>query len=112
MGKSHKAIDKERPWILRFYYVVPYSLFVVCLLNETWIFSNYMLYLFFLLLYLFYSSAGKGMILEFTIPIWKFFNIAFLPVFAFKQIVSLVALFDSSKSIIQFDEEERAAKKD
>ena len=51
------------------------------------------------------------MIPEFTIPIWKFFNIAFLPVFAFKQIVSLVALFDSSKSIIQFDEEERAAKK-
>lgn len=47
MGKSHKAIDEERPWILRFYYVVPYSLFVVCLLNETWIFSNYMLYLFF-----------------------------------------------------------------
>ena len=44
VGKSHKAIEKERPWILRFYYVVPYSLFFVCLLNETWIFSNYMLY--------------------------------------------------------------------
>ena len=66
----------------------------------------------FFLLLSFHSSAGKGMILEFTVPIWKFFNIAFLPVFAFKQIVSLVALFDSSKSIIQFDEGERAAKKD
>lgn len=44
VGKSHKAVASEKPWILRFYYVVPYSLFFVCLFNETWIFSNYMLY--------------------------------------------------------------------
>lgn len=44
MGKSHKAIDSKRPWILRFYYVVPYSLFFVCLFNEVWLVSTYMLY--------------------------------------------------------------------
>ena len=43
-GKSHKAIAEEKPYILRLYYVVPYSLFFVCLLNEFYIFSNYMLY--------------------------------------------------------------------
>lgn len=99
VGKSHKAIEKERPWILRFYYVVPYSLFFVCLLNETWIFSNYMLY-----------YIDKGMISAYWKPVWRFFNIGFLPVFVFKQVVSLVALFDSSKSIIQLDEDERRQK--
>ena len=44
VGKSHKALDSERPFILRFYYVVPYSLFFVCLLNETYIVSSYVLY--------------------------------------------------------------------
>ena len=43
-------------------------------------------------------------------PVWRFFNIGFLPVFVFKQVVSLVALFDSSKSIIQLDEDERRQK--
>lgn len=45
---------------------------------------------------------------------WNFFNKAFFVVFIFKQIVSFVALFDSAKDIINFDEEERAnaAKKD
>ena len=40
--------------------------------------------------------------------IWNLFNKAFFVVFVFKQIVSLVALFDSCKDILQYDEEERA----
>ena len=45
-------------------------------------------------------------------PCWVFFNKAFLPVFVFKQIVSIVALYDSSKNIIAYDEKERAGKKE
>ena len=44
-------------------------------------------------------------------PIWKFINTWFFPVFVFKQIVSLVALWDSSKTIIELDERERAERK-
>lgn len=44
-------------------------------------------------------------------PIWKFINTWFFPVFVFKQIVSLVALWDSSKTIIELDEHERAERK-
>lgn len=43
-GKSHKAITEEKPFILRLYYVIPYSLFTVCLFNEFHIFSPYILY--------------------------------------------------------------------
>ena len=44
-------------------------------------------------------------------PIWKFINTWFFPVFVFKQIVSLVALWDSSKTISELDERERAERK-
>lgn len=44
-------------------------------------------------------------------PIWKFINTWFFSVFVFKQIVSLVALWDSSKTIIELDERERAERK-
>ncbi|KAK8827648.1 hypothetical protein WA577_007195 [Blastocystis sp. JDR] len=100
VGKSHKAIDSERPWILRFYYVVPYSLFFVCLFNEVWLVSTYMLY-----------YIEKGVIGATFRICWKFFFYCFAPVFVFKQIVSLVALFDSAKNVIEFDEEERAHSK-
>ena len=40
--------------------------------------------------------------------LWMFFNIVGFPVFVFKQIVSAVALWDSAKTIIAMDEEERA----
>ena len=42
---------------------------------------------------------------------WKLINKYFFPVFVFKQIVSLVALVDSSKTIIELDERERKEKK-
>ncbi|KAK8800963.1 hypothetical protein WA538_003984 [Blastocystis sp. DL] len=100
VGKSHKAVDKERPFILRFYYVVPYSLFFVCLFNEFYLFSNYTLY--------YINNTTTKIIVE---PIWKFINTWFFPVFVFKQIVSLVALWDSSKTIIELDERERAERK-
>ena len=59
-------------------------------------------------------SIDKGMISVSWRWVWNLFNKAFFVVFIFKQLVSLVALFDSAKDIIQFDEEERArdAKKD
>ncbi|KNB46688.1 hypothetical protein JH06_0781 [Blastocystis sp. subtype 4] len=100
VGKSHKALDSERPFILRFYYVVPYSLFFVCLLNETYIVSSYVLY-----------YMDKGLISMTWRWMWKLINKYFFPVFVFKQIVSLVALVDSSKTIIELDERERKEKK-
>lgn len=53
-------------------------------------------------------SFDKGMIDMKYRWIWNLFNKLFFVVFVFKQIVSFVALFDSAKDIIQFDEEERA----
>lgn len=53
-------------------------------------------------------SIDKGVVALKFRWIWNFFNKAFFVVFVFKQIVSVVALFDSAKDIVQFDEEERA----
>lgn len=54
------------------------------------------------------NNTSSKIILE---PAWKFMNKWFFPVFVFKQIVSLVALWDSSKTIIELDEHERAERK-
>ena len=56
-------------------------------------------------------SINKGAIGSTFLPFWRFCFVAFSPVFVFKQIVSLVALFDSSSNVIAFDEEERAQNK-
>ena len=56
-------------------------------------------------------SINKGAIGPTFLPFWKFCFVAFAPVFVFKQIVSLVALFDSSKNVIAFDKEEGAQNK-
>ena len=50
----------------------------------------------------------KGVIKTTWKWLWMFFNIVGFPVFVFKQIVSAVALWDSAKTIIAMDEEERA----
>ena len=42
--------------------------------------------------------------------LWLIFKYGGFPVFIFKQLVSIVALWDSSKTIIAMDEEERASK--
>ena len=42
--------------------------------------------------------------------LWLFLHYFGFPIFVFKQIVSIVALWDSSKTIIAMDEEERASK--
>lgn len=56
------------------------------------------------------SSMDKGLIGVSWRWMWKLINTYFFPVFVFKQIVSLVALFDSSKTIIELDERERKEK--
>lgn len=64
-----------------------------------------------MLLSLLMTSIEKGVIGATFRICWKFFFYCFAPVFVFKQIVSLVALFDSAKNVIEFDEEERAHSK-
>ena len=56
-------------------------------------------------------SMDKGLISVTWRWMWKLINTYFFPVFVFKQIVSLVALVDSSKTIIELDERERNDKK-
>ena len=48
-------------------------------------------------------SMDKGLISMTWRWMWKLINKYFFPVFVFKQIVSLVALVDSSKTIIELE---------
>lgn len=108
-SESHKNVANEHP-LLRFYYTFPYALFFVCLFNETAL----------VMLFLKAHDGGATMaamnIPSYTVPfvtttplpLHHLALYASFPIFALKQIISIIQLSTAVKRILALDEADRA----
>jgi hypothetical protein len=108
---SHKNTGDET-WLLRFYYSFPYALFFVCLFNETFLAMLYLIA---------YQSntatpaaahtvfATQLSVGGWTMSVAELLARISFPVFALKQVISVVQLVTAAQRIVAIDTQAIAA---
>jgi hypothetical protein len=99
---------EDEPAVIRFYYQMPYALFVVCLMNETFLMMHFI-------------SQSKAEVAPFNavipaiagltkeMPLSCALYTICAPVFVFKQCVSIVQMITAARRILRVDEARVAA---